>query len=363
VTTRYHRPLAAVLLAILLFLLSLLHGVFASGFIPILRDHVAEHAALAFGLYFAGLVLGQLLIVWSARLRRGRLAYPLYEAAFGATLVAIGLTFHHLPASLLAGRAVEGLFAGLAVPLLFQCVASMPSLGSAERRIALFNSLFALGFVIGPPAVAWGVRPLGAPLLLEGFGLAVILAALALAPLAPPPPREDGAAPPPPAGGWMDTFYLLFLGKTAYGFILPFVTKVLADRLPFSVATILLLMSAVFIAGQAAGGVLLRRFPGVRWHVVLPIALAPALAAMAVPALAWMIFVGGFFHSILMLRALLAFTHTPANARQFALLSSLSDPGLVLGATLAVLDGWGLAAIAALCLVPVLRRHQALAQG
>ena len=162
-----------------------------------------------------------------------------------------------------------------------------------------------------------------------------------------------------PGGGWMDTFYLLFLGKCAYGFILPFTTKELADRLPIGVSTILVLLSAVFIAGQVLGGAVARRFPGPALRLLLPLSLAPFIVAMGVPGWEWALFAGALFHSVLMFVALLAFAETPANARQFALLSSLSDPGLVLGAALAGLDGWGLTGVAALCLLPLVRRAAA----
>jgi MFS family permease len=334
------------LAALIFYLQSLLHGAFASGFIPILRAHIVEHAALAFGLYFGGLVLGQLLIVWSARLRRPRLAYVVYEVAFGATLIGMGLGFRSLPWSLLAGRLLEGLTAGLALPLLFQWVAAEGALGSAARRIAMFNSLFAVGFVVGPPLVAGLLHWVAPAFLLDGFGAVFAVCALALVPLlgAVPDEAAPGAAPP----GWMDTFYPLFLGKCAYGFILPYTTAVLADRLPFAVSTILLLLSAVFIVGQWLGGLL--RPP------VAPLAVALGALIVAMAWVPWLLFAGGVVHSLLMFVALINLASAPGSARQFALLSSLSDPGLVLGAALAGLGNAGLAGLALLCLVPLARR-------
>jgi MFS family permease len=342
------------LAAVLFYLQSLLHGAFASGFIPILRSYVKAHAPLAFALYFAGLVLGQLAIVASARLRRPRLAYPAYEAAFGATLIAMALGFGWLPFSLLAGRFFEGLTAGLAVPLLFHWVAGLSALGSAARRIALFNSLFAVGFVVGPPLVAGLLRLAAPPLLLGGFGALFVVCALALMPLLGAVP--DDSAETGPRAGWLDTFYPLALGKCAYGFILPFTTQVLADRLPLSVAVILLALSGVFIVGQWLGGVATARFSPALLADVLPLLLGGFVVAMAVPALAWLLFAGGLVHSLLMFVALMNLARTPGNARQFALLSSLSDPGLVLGAGLAGLGAAGLAGLALLCLVPLARR-------
>lgn len=340
---------------VLLFALSLLHGVFASGFIPILRAYAKQQAPLAFALYFGGQVLGQLLVATVGALRRHRLLYPAYEAAFGLSLLAMGLFFHLAPASLVVGRGLEGLTAGLAVPLLFQCVAAAPALGRAERRIALFNSLFAVGFVVGPPLVSLALARLAPAHLLFGFGGTFVAVAAAIAPLVGASPEEPRTMTRPSAG-WMDTFYLLFLGKCAYGFILPFTTKVLADRMPIGVSAILLLLSATFIVGQFLGGAVARRFRGPGLRLFLPLSLAPFVVAMAIPGLEWSLFAGGLLHSVLMFVALLAFAETPANARQFALLSSLSDPGLVVGAALAGLDAGGIAGVVVLCLVPLAMR-------
>lgn len=200
------------------------------------------------------------------------------------------------------------------------------------------------------------------PRLLELFGAAFVAAALVLAPFVPAPPSEpsDSDSDSAPQGGWFNTFYLLFLGKTAYGFILPYITKVLADRLPMSVPVILLLLSGVFILGQILGGPILRRWRISAWELMIPVALGATMVTLVVPALAWLVYAGGFIHSVLMLAALMAFTRTPANARQFALLSSLSDPGLVLGAGLAALDEAGIAGLAIMCLVPLARRLRAI---
>src|SRR5215831_15237087 len=164
VSSRRPAPARRVLaLAVILFVQSLLHGVFASGFIPILRELAPDLAPHAFAAYFAGLVAGQLAVgLWPA-LRRPRLAYPVYEALFAFTLAGMGLGLRAgwLPGSLLAGRLLEGLAGGLAVPLLFQWVAELPELGSMARRMALFNSLIAVGFVVGPPLVALALGVFG----------------------------------------------------------------------------------------------------------------------------------------------------------------------------------------------------------
>jgi hypothetical protein len=112
----------------------------------------------------------------------------------------------------------------------------------------------------------------------------------------------------------------------------------------------------VFIAGQWVGGVVTARVSSTTLAAVLPLALGGLIVAMALPALAWLLFAGGLVHSVLMFVALMNLARTPGSARQFALLSSLSDPGLVLGAALAGLGDAGLVGLALLCLVPLARR-------
>src|SRR5262249_29950173 len=135
-------------------------------------------------------------------------------------------------------------------------------------------------------------------------------------------------------------------------------TQVLADRLPLSVAAILLLLSGVFILGQWLGGPVTARWRPALLAEALPLLLGGFVVALAVPQLAWLLFAGGLVHSVLMFVAPMNLARAPGNARQFALLSSLSDPGLVLGAALAGFSAAGLAGLALLCLVPLARRRR-----
>lgn len=49
-------------LGIIFLVLNFLHGIFASGFIPILNKELGSDSALPFALYFLGILLGQLAI-------------------------------------------------------------------------------------------------------------------------------------------------------------------------------------------------------------------------------------------------------------------------------------------------------------
>ena len=170
---------------LLVFLLALMHGVFGSGFIPIIRAAAPTYAPLAFGIYFFGMLAGQLAIVASPALRTRRLLLPLYELVFAASLLGMAAMFGWQPGCLILGRLFEGFAGGLAVPLMFFWVCRSRGFGSVARRISIFNSLIALGFVIGPQLMAWVLDLTTAVVALASFGLAFVAAAAALAPALP----------------------------------------------------------------------------------------------------------------------------------------------------------------------------------
>jgi hypothetical protein len=116
----------------LLLLVAFLHGVFASGFIPILNRMLGTQAGFAFALYFAGLVFGQLAIWRFGPLSRWRYSFSLYECLFGLSLVYMG-TFKG-SVILISGRGQEGLTAGLDTPVLFAQLVGAPSAMPSESR-------------------------------------------------------------------------------------------------------------------------------------------------------------------------------------------------------------------------------------
>jgi hypothetical protein len=116
----------------------------------------------------------------------------------------------------------------------------------------------------------------------------------------------------------------------------------------------MLLLSAASIAGQAAGVALTRRLPA----VVFPTALAALLALFFATGIPWLLFPSAIVHALVLHAGLLAATGQPRGARDVALMSSLSDPGMILGAALAAWGEPGLVGLAVLCLVPLVRRGE-----
>jgi MFS family permease len=329
-----------------------LHGVFAAGLIPILAALMPGRAAWAFAAYFVGLVVGQLVVVAWPWLRARPRAYAACEAIFGASLVGMGLALDWVPWSLVIGRLVEGLAAGMSLPLLFELVARGGGAEGAARRLAVFSSLFVVGFVAGPPLVEALYGRAGAGPLLVGAGaLCAILAAalIPLLPMLPPVPAAPARAP----GAWFTTFYLIFLAKCAYGFVLPFTTDHIAPALvPLTLGQIMLLLSGAVVVGQVAAVPLARRVP--------PVAYATGLAALLVALYgtqaAWLLFPAAVLQSLVLHAGLVSAAAQPGGARDFAIVNSLSDPGMVLGSALAATARPGLLGLAALALVPLVRR-------
>jgi MFS family permease len=335
-----------------LLVLALLDGVVVSGLVPILSAELGERASLAFGLYFAGLIVGQLVVyrfpVFTAR-PRVAVAYQLAMAGVMAYMA-----FAPFQTGLLVGRAIEGVVAGFILPMLFDVGARAGPPEDKERRVAWFNSVFGLGFVAGPLIIEAALRAGDARPVLATFAGLMTLGALAvwvtLRPgvgLSELPPGSD-----PPEG--FDAVYPLLYAKVIYGFSLAFAASHAADRFPeFGIAGLMLAMSVVFVAGQGLGSVVARRAPR-PWLIVALPTLAAAVVATYAATSSWFVFLTlALVHSVLILVAYAGITGTPNGPRAFALFNCLSDPGMLVGSALAGLGlqgGWG---VAALGLVPL----------
>jgi MFS family permease len=332
-----------------------MHGVFASGFVPIIHDYAPAHAAFAFGGYFAGIVIGQLFVARIRFIAAARYGYAASELLFAASLLGMGLTFAAQPWSLIVGRLAEGLFAGLSLPLMFAAILSVSSLGSLERRIALFNSVFAIGFVCGPPLLALLLARLPAASILIGFAgvfaaLGLLLGALLDAPR--PNPELPRGLP-----RWFATFFTLFLAKATYGFMLPYIAGTLAPRLaPLNLTQVMLLLSGVFVIGQVAAHQLTRRATAEALKLVLPLCLLAALLALRLSEVPQLLFAVAVVHSALLFVGYWVLAATPGDARSFALYHAMSDPGMIVGSLLAGFGDAGLAGLAVLALLPLGQR-------
>jgi predicted MFS family arabinose efflux permease len=345
-----------------------LHGAFASGMIPVMNVGLGTEAPVAFALYFAGMVVGQLGI-W----RVGALAKPghglaAYELLFAGALFYMAALFS--PIGFLSGRFLEGIGSGMTLPLVFGHVVRLTDWGAAEKRVASMNSAFALGFVAGP-AMVRGIDPLlGTRGSLVAFGALFVACALWLGALRPrgfDEPDEAATSRDETTRGLAGValFFPIFAAKTTYGFMLAFVSGNAHTFWPeLGVVWLLLILSVLFVVGQVIGTRLLRAVPKRALSIALPVLLATSMTWFALGDGELAIFAVALVHSLLALVGYHGMSGIPESARRFALFNLLSDPGMILGAALALpgaVGGFGLVVLGALgTALFVLRRRPAI---
>jgi MFS family permease len=330
----------------------LAEGVFVGGILPLIHETAAGLAAWIYATYFAGLVLGQLAVVRWPGVSSARYAYPACVMLFGAAAWLMGHGLAVSPTALIAGRALEGLAAGLGLPLAFATALALPAFGDARRRLAIFNSTMAVGFVAGPPVVAALLGRVLPGDVLAGAGLLFLGLALLAGWCLPAVEAGEAGALTFPAG-WFEDSFTLFLAKCFYGFFLASMAGSLVMALhPLGVAQAMVLVAVVFVVGQAGATQVARHVPFEHQRVYVPLLLSAVLLGVAVwPA--W-ILAAALVHSWLLYVGY-AGAIQPGGARAFARINLASDPGLLLGALLAGAGSWGLGGLAALGLLPLLQ--------
>lgn len=316
-----------------------LHGAFASGMIPVMNVALGTDAPVAFTLYFAGMVVGQV-AVW----RVGALAKPGhalagYELLFAGALFYMAALF--TPVGFLSGRFLEGIGSGMTLPLIFGHVVRLTDWGAAEKRVASMNSAFALGFVAGP-AMVRGIDPLlGTRGSLVTFGALFAACALWLGALRPrgfdePDPSEAERDATTRGLAGVALFFPLFAAKTTYGFMLAFVSGNAQTFWPaLGVVWLFLVLSVIFVIGQILGTRILRAVDKRHLVIALPALLAATMTWFALTDGELALFAVALVHSVLALVGYHEFSGIPESARRFALFNVLSDPGMILGAGLA----------------------------
>ncbi len=345
--------------------LALLDGVVVSGLVPILSAELGERSSLAFGLYFAGLIVGQLIVhrfaVFTARPRMA----VVYQLAMASVMAY--MAFAPFETGLLVGRALEGVVAGFILPMLFDVGARAGPAEDKEKRVAWFNSVFGLGFVAGPLIVEAALRAGEARPVLAIFAALMTLGALAVWATLGPGVQLSELLPgsDPPEG--FDAVYPLLYAKVIYGFSLAFAASHVADHFPeFGIAGLMLAMSVVFVVGQGLGSVVARRAPR-PWLIVALPTLAAAVVATYSATSSWVVFLAlALVHSVLILIAYAGITGTPSGPRAFALFNCLSDPGMLVGSALAgfgLQGGWGVAALGLVPLGVALARPSSLTRA
>jgi len=349
----------------MLLLITYLHGVFASGFIPILNEQLGERANWAFAMYFVGLLLGQIAVYYFSSLSKHRYLFTFYEILFALSFVYMGLFKGEM--HLVIGRSLEGLAGGLATPLLFTSFISAPSSLPPKDRIVRYNALFALGYVTGPVIVEWTLnvfRNYAYTVFLLYFGLIFIAINLLMMPMLKKLDTHQNEEELRfkvlfEGHGWFEKFYSLFFTKCFYGFLMAFITAYAASfftKWPISAITVLI--AIIFVAGQQLGARTLHFFNKKSLEIMLPLAMGALLVVFWLTHSSILLLVVAALHAYLTFIAFLNFTTQMKSGREFALFNSMSDPGMIIGALLVGAGTHGVWVIAALGALPLLYWRQ-----
>lgn len=346
----------------LILLVSFLHGVFASGFIPILHDKLGDQASWPFALYFVGLLLGQLFIYWFGRLSHHRALFAVYEILFGASLIYMG--FFSGQWVLTFGRGWEGIAAGLATPLLFTHLILAPNNLENKTKIVRYNAVYALGYVLGPVFVKLTLLRFEIQTFLLFSGLIFMVLNAAMIPLLPnlePVAKEDLKLSKLFGNiNWFDKFYSLFYGKCFYGFLLTFLTSYATVYFHWhiwrldTITLLTLLLAFIFAGGQQLGAKTIKFFNPRSLEILIPLSMAGTLLLFFTVQWGPLLIFSAVLQAYLLFIAFLNFTQKIRSGREFALFNSLSDPGMVIGALCAGVGLKGAIVVAALGVLPLL---------
>jgi MFS family permease len=321
------------------------HGAFAGGMVPVLNAHLGERAPWAFALYFTGMVVGQ-----GSVFRIGRLSLHRFCLAHWEFVFATGLTIMALfPTTLgfLVGRSVEGLGSGLSLPILFARAVRLPNWGTAEKRIGLMNSAFAIGFVSGPSVITAMTSYVETWAMLGGFAACFVAAAVGVG----PDVRHEPEAKPTWIEGGLRLLIPMLVAKVAYGFLLATIGGHAASLFPgVRIIVIMFGLAGVVVVGQITAAILIKRF-GARLALGALVVHAAGATTAAATGSGLPLVAAALGQSILLLVGYRNFRDVPSSARTFALYNVLSDPGMVVGATLALGGTYGAFGLAAISLV------------
>lgn len=347
------------LLAVILILLNFFHGIFASGFIPILNQVLKDQSTFAFSLYFFGILLGQILVFKYYWFSKTKLRYPVYEVLFGFSLLFMAIFSDKT--GLTVGRFIEGIAAGLALPLIFSNVIQINELGSLGKRVTIFNSVFAVGFVLGPFTVAFSLNFVSYQNCLAFFGLLFIIITLPLFFMYLPAIQKQDESELSlkrifSSGNWFEKFFTLFLAKSFYGFLLAFTTGYLMSYIhSLSIAQVMFIFALIFITGQIITENTINFFPKQHLEVYVPLLMAGLLILFFFTLNPYIVFGAALLHSILAFIGYLNFGIKVGTGREFAFFNSISDPAMVIGSLLAGFGVYGIWGLVLLTPLPLIR--------
>lgn len=313
------------------------HGVLASGFMPILNTHLGSRAGLAFTSFFIGIFIGQLSIYFFKILSKEKWSYPVYEILYSFSILLMAMSLNEI--GLLSGRFMSGICTGLALPPLFSILSNLHGFLDLGKRVALFNSAFSLGFVLGTPLIEHLIKHQSASSILFTLGLLVLtLSVLMLIFPIPVKPSKDV----PKVRDLLkienlsEKFIGLFIAKVYYGFLLGSITSY--QQLYFSnysMGQIMIFVSIVFIASQVVTEKISHFYPLEHLKNLTPLIIS-GLIILFFNTSHWigLILLASFFHGALLFAGIKQLGTMPSGARGFAIYSALTDLGMILGSSM-----------------------------
>jgi len=334
---------------VLLFLV----GAGVSFVIPFVREGAGNQAALVFGCYFATMVCASLVTYRFDALRHWRYGVPFASVLYLVSFVVMATV--PAPFGLVAGRTLEGIAVGIRMPLLFRDAMTAEA-KARDRMLAAMNSLYAIGYVIGP-FIAKVVLAVASPrVALIGFGAVTVLFSVAMEAARPGGvlglEREETHSPPP-----IDRFTLLLVAKFFYGFLLVSITAANGPKL-FSddISILFLVLAVVYMLGQVLGTWLVKRSSIGVLGVTLATLLSLLCVALALRPGTLTLLSAAFVQATLFFVGFRAVGTRPSDSKTYALFSALSDPGSALGAFAGRMGVQGAFAVALVALIPALLR-------
>ncbi|MCA9582557.1 MAG: hypothetical protein KC416_12235, partial [Myxococcales bacterium] len=223
---------------------------------------------------------------------------------------------------------------GLTLPLIFGHIVRGDAMGQTSKRLAVMSSAYAVGFICGPPLVTFvGAGLSTTDLLLAG---AVPFAAIGLVLIAIRPGGFPHRSTQSVKTAWADLVPLL-LAKCNYGYMMALIAARASTHWPtLGAPGLLLVLAVIFVAGQAAGVPLTRKLGLHRITPGLYVGVAAGSLGCALGGAPIAIFAIAGVHSLLLFVGYLRLADQPDEARRFALLNLLTDPGMLLGAVMAI---------------------------
>jgi MFS family permease len=362
-TRAKHRDLRAWLLIAFAFLSSFA----ASGSLPLIAKAVASfNSSWGFAPYFIAILLGQLTILFSRPIRESRFTIPVVIVGFTLSIFLLAEILRAPNASyflvgIVSVRFLEGIMVGIGLPRIFETIVKSDFGRSADSRMVSLNLSNVAGFVLGVPfSEGWRFTDISflqtSGVLLALLGLIYITAPSTLSALSfevkQNRPEMDAESPRLQTTGWFSSFYLLFVAKCFYGYLISYLVYQ-AALMPVPMFWMTLILSAVFAIGQVASAFGARRFSIQSLEIYLPMIFAVVLVTLAVVWTFVPLIIGLFFHSTLYFFGLRKSATGFDSSRDFARVNSLSDPGIIFGSLLSIVGpGYALFGIAMLAVLP-----------